>query len=81
MNKNELSGVIGIAVITIFLGISVPVVMASAFALGIILLVITVFLGIGVIVSVVKAIQEHRAKNAPVVDEDEEQEENVQSPS
>lgn len=64
MNKNELTGVIGVAIITIALGISVPFVMASVFALGIILLVLTVILGIGVIVSVVAAIQEHLTAKA-----------------
>lgn len=66
MNKNELTGVIGVAIITIALGISVPFVMASAFAMGIILLVLTVILGIGVIVSVVAAIKEHLAAKADI---------------
>jgi hypothetical protein len=66
MDKNELTGVIGIGVIVIILAICVPLVWAASIAMGVILLALTGILAIGVVTSVVGALPK---KEKPVEEE------------
>ena len=70
MDKNQRTGVIGIAVIVIVLAICVPIVWSTSIVMGVILLALTAILASGVVTSIVGALPK---KEKPVEEETSEE--------